>query len=63
MPGIFSEFKIKDLKLKNRIVMAPMCMDSSRFLSEVTQAAKTLGDDVEWPKQYERSKNIRKFGF
>ncbi len=29
MPGIFSEFKIKDLELKNRIVMAPMCMDSA----------------------------------
>jgi len=26
---LFSSFKIKDLELKNRIVMAPMCMDSA----------------------------------
>ncbi|WP_040215156.1 NADPH dehydrogenase NamA [Clostridium polynesiense] len=29
MAKLFSEFKIKNLKLKNRIVMAPMCMNSS----------------------------------
>ncbi|MBN2259704.1 MAG: NADPH dehydrogenase NamA [Clostridiales bacterium] len=29
MADIFTEFKVKDLTLKNRIVMAPMCMYSS----------------------------------
>lgn len=29
MSRLFSSFKIKDLELKNRIVMAPMCMDSA----------------------------------
>lgn len=29
MKGIFKEFNIKNLKLKNRIVMAPMCMYSA----------------------------------
>lgn len=29
MSRLFSSFKIKDLDLKNRIVMAPMCMDSA----------------------------------
>jgi len=28
MSKLFSNFKIKDMNLKNRIVMAPMCMDS-----------------------------------
>ncbi len=29
MSKLFSEYKLKDLELKNRIVMAPMCMDSA----------------------------------
>ena len=29
MTKLFSSFKIKDMELKNRVVMAPMCMDSS----------------------------------
>lgn len=29
MSKLFSNFKIKDMELKNRLVMAPMCMDSS----------------------------------
>jgi len=30
MSRLFSNFKIKDMELKNRIVMAPMCMDSCK---------------------------------
>ena len=30
MSKLFSNFKIKDMNLKNRIVMAPMCTDSCR---------------------------------
>lgn len=29
MPKLFSNYKLKNLELKNRVVMAPMCMDSA----------------------------------
>lgn len=31
MSGLFSAFKIKDLELKNRVVMAPMCMNMAVY--------------------------------
>lgn len=29
MSKLFSNYKLKNLELKNRVVMAPMCMDSA----------------------------------
>ena len=35
MSKLFSEYKIKNIELKNRVVMAPMCMDSADELGNV----------------------------
>jgi NADPH2 dehydrogenase len=35
MSKLFSEYKIKNIELKNRVVMAPMCMDSADGLGNV----------------------------
>lgn len=52
MSKLFSNFKIKDMKLKNRVVMAPMCMDSAdsygnsndwHFIHYVTRAIGGTG--------------------
>lgn len=37
MPGLFSNYNIKEIRLNNRVVMAPMCMDSAESDGKVNE--------------------------
>jgi 2,4-dienoyl-CoA reductase-like NADH-dependent reductase (Old Yellow Enzyme family) len=68
MPALLSPFPQRDVTLRNRIVVSPMCQYSCtdvvllgrEFLRDPywpLHAAKILGADFVWPVQYQRAKD------